>query len=507
MSRKEYPSYPVKASGGVSEKDLPSHVPEVEWHKKGGGNVSGGSRRSDERTLPWYGWVGMASLLAGEAGLFLDAAPIRTFFFGIAWWSYILVADACVWRRCGASLLRSRPREFWFLAFWSIPLWNLFELLNFRLQNWFYVNAPANQTLALLFNVISYATVLPALFETYLLLGAYGAASGIRVRPWRIAPVGLVGSAILGLGMVIAPLAWPRVAFPLIWGFAIFLGEPLCYWAGTRTVSLARQLERGDPRPFLRLLLAGFVCGGLWEFWNFWAYTKWLYTVPHLEALKWFEMPPLGFLGFPAFAVACYVLVNLLNVIRRGRSWESPAAAGRGAPLGIAVPAIALALAFNGITYAGIDRWTVKSVAPTLAAMEGVPGDVVERLGRSGVSTPPALLRRTAMPERVAQLSRQSQVPEAELQRLRAGAALVELKGLGAANYNALRRLGIFTIEDLAQRVPTVLLPRWRAAVAERPPSLAQVTLWIRAARRQTGLAPPQPSAFAHRGYGSTTHN
>jgi predicted RecB family nuclease len=111
------------------------------------------------------------------------------------------------------------------------------------------------------------------------------------------------------------------------------------------------------------------------------------------------------------------------------------------------------------------------------------------------------------MPERVAQLSRQSQVPEAELQRLRAGAALVDLKGLGAPNYNALRRLGIFTIEDLAQRVPTVLLPRWRAAVAERPPSLAQVTLWIRAARRQTGLAPPQPSAFAHRGYGSTTHN
>jgi hypothetical protein len=449
----------------------------------------------------------MASLLAGKAGLFLDVAPIPMFFYGIAWWSYILLVDACAWRRCGASLLRSRPGEFWFLAFWSVPLWNLFELLNFRLQNWFYVNTPADQPLALLFNFISYATVLPALFETYLLLDAYGVANGIKMRPRRIASVGLAGSVILGLGMLIAPLVWPRVAFPLIWGFAIFLGEPLCYWASPRTVSLARQLERGDPRPLLRLLLAGFVCGGLWEFWNFWAYTKWLYTVPHLEDLKWFEMPPLGFLGFPAFAVTSYVLVNLLNVIRRGRNWETSDSAGRGTPLGIAVPAIALALAFNGFTYAGIDRWTVKSVAPTLAAMEGVPGDVVERLGQSGVKTPPALLRHTDTAERITWFSRQSQVPEGELQTLRAAAALVDLQGLGAVNYNALRRLDIATVEELAQCVPPLLLPRWRAAVAERPPSASQVALWIRAARRQTGSAPPPPFAFAGGDYGSVTSN
>jgi hypothetical protein len=80
MSREEYPSYPVKASGGATEKGLSSHAP------------------------------------------FLDVAPIRTFFYSIAWWSYILVADACVWRRCESSLMRSRPREFWFPEFWTIPL-------------------------------------------------------------------------------------------------------------------------------------------------------------------------------------------------------------------------------------------------------------------------------------------------------------------------------------------------------------------------------------------------
>ena len=470
--------------------------------------MPGGSRGSDERTLPWYGWVGMASLLAGKAGLFLDVAPIPMFFYGIAWWSYILLVDACAWRRCGASLLRSRPWEFWFLAFWSVPLWNLFELLNFRLQNWFYVNTPADQPLALLFNFISYATVLPALFETYLLLDAYGVANGIRMRPRRIASVGLAGSVILGLGMLIAPLVWPRVAFPLIWGFAIFLGEPLCYWASPRTVSLARQLERGDPRPFLRLLLAGFVCGGLWEFWNFWAYTKWLYTVPHLEDLKWFEMPPLGFLGFPAFAV---------DVLCARQSAERHPPGTKLGNLGL-----------------GRSRHTARHRRPRHRAGAGVqrlhvcghrPMDGQERRadaggdggGARGCRGATGAIRREARRRRCSGIPtrrsasrsslRQSQVPEGELQTLRAAAALVDLQGLGAVNYNALRRLDIATVEELAQCVPPLLLPRWRAAVAERPPSASQVTLWIRAARRQTRSAPPPPSAFAGGDYGSVTSN
>jgi len=129
-----------------------------------------------ERRLPWYGWLGALTLLVGEAGVFLGLVPIRITFYCIAWWSYIFLADACVWRRCGSSLVRNRPWEFWFLAFWSVPIWNLFELFNFRLQNWFYVNVPVDATFGLIFNFASYATVLPALFETYDLLRAYRVA-------------------------------------------------------------------------------------------------------------------------------------------------------------------------------------------------------------------------------------------------------------------------------------------------------------------------------------------
>ncbi len=107
----------------------------------------------EKRGLPWYGWLGAGALSAGEVGLFLDLLPVRILFYGIAWWSYIFLIDAAVWRRRGYSLVRNRPREFWFLAFWSVPLWNLFELFNFRLQNWFYINVPVEGFLALLFNL------------------------------------------------------------------------------------------------------------------------------------------------------------------------------------------------------------------------------------------------------------------------------------------------------------------------------------------------------------------
>ncbi len=337
--------------------------------------------------------------------------------------------------------------------------------------------------------------MLPGLFETYELLKAYQVVDQVRIRRWRITPLRLVGFSAVGLSMLAAPLLWPRLAFPLIWGFAVFLGDPLCYCVGARrTDSLLGQFERGDPRPFLRLLLAGLICGGLWEFWNFWAYTKWLYTVPYFENLKWFEMPPLGFLGFPPFALECYVLVNLLNVARRGRSWEAWDRTGPGAPRWLAIPAIAVALLFNGIVYAGLEALTVKSVAPTLAEMDDLDGDVVDRLGRTGVTAPPLVLRRTATAQGLAALARESGIAPDDLSALREAAGLVDLAGLGAANYNALSALGITTIAALAQQDPVALLPRWQAAVAERPPTLPQVRLWVRAARRATRGSAPAPS-------------
>jgi hypothetical protein len=58
----------------------------------------------------------------------------------------------------------------------------------------------------------------------------------------------------------------------------------------------------------LSLLTSGFLCGFLWEFWNYWALSKWTYTVPYFGNIKLFEMPSFGFLGFPPFAIECWAM-------------------------------------------------------------------------------------------------------------------------------------------------------------------------------------------------------
>jgi hypothetical protein len=440
------------------------------------------------RPLPWYGWIGGVTLVAGEVGLFLDVFPIRVLFYCIAWWSYILLADAWVWKRRGDSLLRNRPWEFLVLAFWSIAIWNLFELFNFRLKNWFYVNVPTDLLYGAIFTFFAYATVVPGIFETYDLLRAYDIAERVHIRPWRIRRTGLILSVAIGLAMLVTPLLWPQYAFPWVWGFVVFLLDPVCYrYNLSRRRSLLGQLEQGDPRPFLRLLLAGLICGGLWEFWNFWAYTKWIYTVPFFEDWKWFEMPPMGFLGFPPFAAECYVLIAFINLFRRGRGWEEPSQVGPGAPDGAARMAVLAACVFNIAVYAGIDRLTVQSYMPTLADLAGVRRDLVERLSRAGVERPPTLLQRTATPEGRAALARQTAITDADLWELRGAARLVDLNGLGADHYNALRRLGIRRVEDLASQDPERLAPRWQLVAGHHPPTLSQVKAWVRAARRRTG--------------------
>jgi predicted RecB family nuclease len=60
---------------------------------------------------------------------------------------------------------------------------------------------------------------------------------------------------------------------------------------------------------------------------------------------------------------------------------------------------------------------------------------------------------------------------------------LVDLKGLGAAHYNELRRLGITRVEELAVQDPEALVTQWRSVAGEKPPTLAQVKAWVRAAR------------------------
>jgi hypothetical protein len=74
-----------------------------------------------------------------------------------------------------------------------------------------------------------------------------------------------------------------------------------------------KELERGDASLLWEFLLAGAVCGIFWEFWNYWAAAKWLYIFPIGQGSKIFEMPVLGYLGFPAFALECRVMFEFVR--------------------------------------------------------------------------------------------------------------------------------------------------------------------------------------------------
>src|SRR5437016_13135489 len=74
-------------------------------------------------------------------------------------------------------------------------------------------------------------------------------------------------------------------------------------------------MRAGDYRRLINLSLSGVLCGCLWEFWNYWARAKWIYTVPIMEHVKIFEMPLPGYLGLPAFAIDSFTMYVCIRAL------------------------------------------------------------------------------------------------------------------------------------------------------------------------------------------------
>ncbi len=265
------------------------------------------------------------SRLAASAGLWLwlapvlhvtsfwlmlqDAEPFHTSFYSLAWWSYILFISALNHRWRGNSLLFDQWREFTWVFLVSTPAWLFFELCNFRLHNWHYIGVPSEWWVRLPGYFIAFGTVLPGVFETRVLLQNLG----LRFRRGRTRPITSRGSpglrGLIGAVMLAAALLWPHLFFPLVWAGPVLLLEWLVALSGEE--GLSASVAHGDYSLAIQLLVSGLVCGFLWEFWNFWAGAKWVYSIPYLNSFQVFEMPLAGFLGFPPFALFCYLIYRL----------------------------------------------------------------------------------------------------------------------------------------------------------------------------------------------------
>ena len=277
-----------------------------------------GGRRERTGRITLYGWIGLAVILAAEILLYLGIRPVPSFFTPIVWSGYILFIDALIGALQGRSLIRDRWGEFLLMLPLSLVFWLTFELYNSHIQNWHYIGLPGNMLVRGLGYIWSFATILPAILLTArlmeLVIGSRGRLPAIRVGAavqWTLIVLG----SIFLLIPILAPATVARYLVALIWLGFILLLDPTSYrrdgW------SLLRDWEQGKASRLLALCASGLICGLLWEFWNYWAGTKWIYTVPLPLGPKLFEMPLGGYLGFIPFAVECHVIYAFVLTLRR----------------------------------------------------------------------------------------------------------------------------------------------------------------------------------------------
>ena len=282
----------------------------------------------ESNSLPAYTWFGIAILVVSEILLLMDVSVVIRWFTPLMWTGYILVMDGWLFKRTGSSWLKTKIREFPFLILASVGIWVLFEAYNFHLQNWFYQSIPSSPTLRFLAYFWSFATIIPGVFLTSQIIeslspnqastGASSPDPGPRSLWFMV-----------GLAMVTIPLTVPssiaRFLFGSVWIGFILLFDPINELIGAP--SLRVQLQQGDVRKFAAMLVGGFICGLLWEAWNYQAFLTdgghWIYTVPQelrIFGLHYGQMPILGMLGFPPFALELYVMYHFLRKMVNGPS-------------------------------------------------------------------------------------------------------------------------------------------------------------------------------------------
>lgn len=284
-----------------------------------------------KRRFPFHGVAGIVVIAAAEFALFKDSQLVKMYFTPIAWSGYILFIDALIARIKGSSPLTDRRIEFLISLPLSVICWYVFEGVNLLLKNWEYINMPQNTAARWVGYVWSYATIFPAIFITAELLNCFLNTRLSNLKPINFSRRTNTMFFLSGFVLFVIPLVFPSPYLcPLPWISVLLLLEGINHRLGIG--SFSEMFRHGDYSLFTSLIISGGVCGLLWEFWNFWAMTKWEYHVPYLPEVKLFEMPVLGYLGFLPFALECYLMyrfTRFLVPVRSekdvlDRSWKTP---------------------------------------------------------------------------------------------------------------------------------------------------------------------------------------
>jgi hypothetical protein len=264
------------------------------------------------------------------------AEIIRANMTPLAWCAYLLavLGILAVWD--GRSWLRRHGQRFGICWLWSVPAWCYFDWINFYfmrdprtgLRAWEYVNLPPRFDNRIAGYLVAFGAIAPGMFLTAEVLQRLGfhrlsvrRAGSVGANPSAPPPAGersesgfrkYLPRAIFLLGILLTPI-------PFLFGTPL---SNLALWVGTW--ALLDPINRYFGRPSivadwlagrwgrtLALGGAGLLCGFLWEFWNYWAWSKWTYHLPFLgtwEHYRYFEMPIPGLFGFIAFGLETWTM-------------------------------------------------------------------------------------------------------------------------------------------------------------------------------------------------------
>lgn len=416
------------------------------------------NRTANPRLVPWA----VLTLGIAHVGLFWEIQPVATWFYPLAWWSYVIIADGWTTRKGAFSTLFYPFPAFAGLCLASLVFWMFFELLNLRISNWYYVGVPETRLFRWAGISLSFASILPLLIVTERLIDTLSRPGPCRIRPLAVGPRLLAGMQWTGALFLALPLLFPLQAFALVWGVVVLILEPANYRAARP--SLLADLAAGSARKIITLLTAGLVCGLIWEAWNFWAVGKWIYTVPFLSDTRWFEMPPMGFLGFPPLALAAFAFHSAVC-----GWWKTGSKALR-------TVMVTAAVLFAGSVLWAMDRYTVDAPVPTVGGLLLLTETEREQLTSGGLKSARALAE--ISDAQLAELAAATGLPEQTVRDARDFMRLARHRGMGHANAHRLWRAGIQSVTELAALTPREL----EKLIGEQAPERRKLSVWIQAA-------------------------
>lgn len=441
---------------------------------------------SGQHRVRWWTLTALPLFAVGVWTLAADVPGWNTLWYLFAWYAWLLVVDGVVQARTGRSWIVEQGRRLPSMLFWSVAFWYLYEAYNLRLENWYYVFALRSDRLQLLVSVLAFATVLPACFLHAELLETTRLFDAVRWRPLRVGRGVELTLGGLATASIVAPLLWPRWAFPLVWGVTLWLPELVNWRRGGE--SLLRDLAAGRPQRLLRLLAGGLLAGLVWELLNFWARCKWIYTVPFFDRLKLFEMPLLGFFGFPPLALGAFATWSLFapGAPREGEAHGEPRPASR--PRVVLVVGGLLAVLVCVEVFRHMMVHTVRSRRPLLDEIGALGADGAARLERAGVASPERLERAVAR-RGVPAVAQAAGLPSDEMAAAARHAALALHKGMGSIAARQLMEVGVPDVASLGRQEPVSLA--WRLLglgdrTGEAVPRYVEVEIWVAAARGRT---------------------